>query len=88
MAAEGVRLTSENVDIESEGASALESLRNFGYHLATCRPSMAPLARAASGVLAAVHTSLHSRAGPFEITARNLLAIFQEVIRSLQSASA
>lgn len=58
----------EQHDAEAEGSHALEAVRNFGYHLATARPSMAPLANTVAAVLAAVHRDLHDRASAFDIT--------------------
>ena len=55
-------------DDEEQGPKLLNSLRNFGYHLATCRPSMAPLANTVAEVLYSTHCSLHNWAGPFECT--------------------
>lgn len=71
--------TENKVDEEEEGSEELESIRNYAYHLATCRPSMAPLANAAAGALAAVHKELLSRAGPFEITKSEVRSICQHV---------
>lgn len=51
-----------------DGPLVLDDFRNFGYHLATCRPSMAPLANIAAEVLYSTHTALHNWAGPFECT--------------------
>ncbi|GAB4819902.1 hypothetical protein N2152v2_006948 [Parachlorella kessleri] len=53
---------------EAGGTPALEALRNYGYHLATARPSMAPLANVAAAVLSEVHRELASRAEAFEVT--------------------
>lgn len=54
---------------DDAGPATLDRLRNFGYHLATARPSMAPLATAAAEALQEAHELLHSWAGPFEVTA-------------------
>ncbi len=53
---------------EDEGIEALDAIRNYGYHLATARPSMAPLANAAAAVLSRVHRDLTSRAEAFPVT--------------------
>lgn len=52
---------------EEDGSRALDTLRNYGYHLACVRPAMAPLANAAAAVLSAAHSELASRADAFEI---------------------
>jgi hypothetical protein len=43
------------------GDAALCTLRNFGYHLACCRPAMAAVANAVAAVLAAAHNELQAR---------------------------
>ena len=45
----------------SSGEQVLEGLRNFGWHLACARPSMAAIANSVSAVLAGAHEELHSR---------------------------
>lgn len=44
-----------------EGPRCLEALRNLGWLLATCRPSMAAIASSVAAVLAAAHEELHAR---------------------------
>lgn len=46
---------------EGAGAAALEHLRNFGWHLACCRPQMVPIANSVAAVLAGAHEELRSR---------------------------
>ena len=48
---------------EGAGAAALAGLRNFGYHLAACRPSMAPIANSVAAVLAEADEQLQARCG-------------------------
>ena len=43
------------------GEQVLESLRNYGYHLACARPSMAAVANSVAAVLAGAHEELQSR---------------------------
>ena len=43
------------------GGAAFTALRNYGWHLAACRPSMAAVANSVAAVLAAAHEELHSR---------------------------
>ena len=63
------RTVPEKVDEKGgSGAAVLERLRNFGYHLATVRPNMAPVANTAASVLSLIHRQLHSRADPFGVT--------------------
>ena len=45
----------------SSGEQVLESLRNYGYHLACARPSMAAIANSVAAVLAGAHQELHSK---------------------------
>lgn len=44
-----------------DGARCLEALRDLGWLLATCRPSMAAVASSVAAVLAAAHEELHAR---------------------------
>ncbi len=53
---------------EDEGVEALDAIRNYGYHLATARPSMAPLANAVAAVLSSVHRDLISTAEALGVT--------------------
>ena len=56
----------EAISSSMEGGSRmLDRCRNFGYQLATTRPSMPAIANAVVGVLADVHRDMHSRAGAF-----------------------
>ena len=50
------------------GPMVLESLRNYGYHLACCRPSMTSLATTVAIVLSQLHHRLHDVASAFEVT--------------------
>lgn len=65
-----------------EATYMLCSIRNFTYHLATCRPRMAPLATSSVAILASVHDALHARAGPFEMTVQELAS---ELIRGVDT---
>lgn len=76
---EAERICAAQAGVEDDGARTLELLRNFGYHLATVRPSMAPLANAAVKVLAKVHQDLRARAGPFEVTAEEVFDFMHAV---------
>eukprot|EP00887_Chlorella_sp_A99_P003754 scaffold7.g3754.t1 len=50
---------------DEEGPAAFEQLRNFGYALATCRPSMPAIANAVAAVLAEAQRDLQARATAF-----------------------
>lgn len=52
---------SGSAENEGAGAAALDAIRNFGWHLACCRPQMVPIANSVAAVLAAAHDDLRSR---------------------------
>lgn len=53
------------VDPNTSPDQLLDLYRNFGFQLATCRPSMANMANTAAAVLAAMDDDLLARADPF-----------------------
>ncbi|KAL4450707.1 hypothetical protein ABPG77_001063 [Micractinium sp. CCAP 211/92] len=59
------------------GPRCLAALRNLGWLLATCRPSMAAIASSVAAVLAAAHEELHARADAFEAPAGEVCCIMQ-----------
>jgi len=60
---------------ETKGPLLIEHLRNFGYHLSCCRPSMAPLATTTARVLSSLHRSLHNMASPFDVTVEEVCLV-------------
>lgn len=60
---------------EIKGPTLVERLRNFGYHLSCCRPSMAPLATTTARILSSLHQSLHSMASPFDVTVEEVCLV-------------
>ncbi|KAG7674773.1 putative translation initiation factor eIF-2B subunit 2-like [Nannochloris sp. 'desiccata'] len=66
---------------EVNGPNLLEQLRNFGYHLSCCRPSMAPLATTTARVLSSVHKSLHNMASPFGVTVEEVCLVALQAIK-------
>ncbi|KAL4433767.1 hypothetical protein ABPG75_000208 [Micractinium tetrahymenae] len=77
---------------KSPGPLCLEDLRNLGWLLATCRPSMAAIANSVAAVLAAAHEELHARADAFEVPVGEVCAIVQQAAaaeeRRLEAAAA
>lgn len=65
-----------------KGMSILEDMRNFGYHLAACRPSMAAVANTIAHILATAHEELHSRASPFECTSQQVHATLKSAVKA------
>ncbi len=54
---------SGSMENEGAGAAALDAIRNFGWHLACCRPQMVPIANSVAAVLAGAHEDLRARCG-------------------------
>ncbi len=72
--------SNENEEEDENGAAMVEQLRNFGYHLSCCRPSMAPLATTAARFLFLLHQALHDRASPFPITVEEVGLVASHIL--------
>ncbi|PRW20650.1 initiation factor 2B related [Chlorella sorokiniana] len=69
---------SSSTETEGAGAAALEAIRNFGWHLACCRPQMVPIANSVAAVLASAHDDLRSRADAFAVPLGEVCGVVQQ----------